>query len=119
MSDKPKVRKPRPVSAFQLFLDHEVALLKVQYPGIRVSEISNTAIEKWMSMEDKSVWEEKAAIAKEQYEKDLKLYYEANGREEQTLNDAFDEDEDDTSNTVKSEEEWEADLQFTNRMMNY
>ncbi|CAG5045136.1 unnamed protein product [Parnassius apollo] len=74
MTDKPK----RPMSAYMLWLNSAREQIKADNPGLRVTEIAKKGGEIWRSMTDKSVWEEKAAKAKEQYTKDLESYN-ANG----------------------------------------
>ncbi|KPI95661.1 PREDICTED: high mobility group protein D-like isoform X1 [Papilio xuthus] len=74
MTDKPK----RPMSAYMLWLNSAREQIKADNPGLRVTEIAKKGGEIWRSMEDKSVWEAKAAKAKEQYTKDLESYN-ANG----------------------------------------
>ncbi|CAG9786862.1 unnamed protein product [Diatraea saccharalis] len=74
MSDKPK----RPMSAYMLWLNSAREKIKADNPGLKVTEIAKKGGEIWRSMKDKSVWEEKAAEAKEQYTKDLESYN-ANG----------------------------------------
>lgn len=74
MTDKPK----RPMSAYMLWLNSAREKIKAENPGLKVTEIAKKGGELWKSMEDKSVWEEKAAKAKEQYAKDLESYN-ANG----------------------------------------
>ncbi|CAG5045151.1 unnamed protein product [Parnassius apollo] len=74
MTDKPK----RPMSAYMLWLNSAREQIKADNPGLRVTEIAKKGGEIWKSMTDKSVWEEKAAKAKEQYTKDLESYN-ANG----------------------------------------
>ncbi|CAK1580480.1 unnamed protein product [Parnassius mnemosyne] len=74
MTDKPK----RPMSAYMLWLNSAREQIKADNPGLKVTEIAKKGGEIWRSMTDKSVWEEKAAKAKEQYTKDLESYN-ANG----------------------------------------
>ncbi|KAJ0176497.1 hypothetical protein K1T71_007676 [Dendrolimus kikuchii] len=74
MTDKPK----RPMSAYMLWLNSAREKIKAENPGLKVTEIAKKGGEIWKSMEDKSVWEEKATKAKEQYAKDLESYN-ANG----------------------------------------
>ncbi|XP_050684917.1 high mobility group protein D-like isoform X2 [Leptidea sinapis] len=74
MSDKPK----RPMSAYMLWLNSAREQIKSEHPGLKVTEIAKKGGEMWRAMKDKSVWEEKAAQAKEQYTKDLESFN-ANG----------------------------------------
>ncbi|GBP33761.1 Mobility group protein 1A [Eumeta japonica] len=74
MTDKPK----RPMSAYMLWLNSAREQIKADNPGLKVTEIAKKGGEIWRAMKDKSVWEEKAAKAKEQYTKDLESYN-ANG----------------------------------------
>ncbi|XP_032517276.2 high mobility group protein D-like isoform X1 [Danaus plexippus] len=74
MTDKPK----RPMSAYMLWLNSAREQIKSENPGLKVTEIAKKGGEIWRSMKDKTVWEEKAAKAKEQYTKDLESYN-ANG----------------------------------------
>ncbi|XP_049873190.1 high mobility group protein D-like isoform X1 [Pectinophora gossypiella] len=74
MTDKPK----RPMSAYMLWLNSAREQIKADNPGLKVTEIAKKGGEIWRGMKDKSVWEEKAAKAKEQYTKDLESYN-ANG----------------------------------------
>lgn len=72
--EKPK----RPMSAYLLWLNSERAKIKADHPGLKVTEVAKKAGELWRSMDDKSTWEEKAAVAKEQYARDLENFN-ANG----------------------------------------
>ena len=74
MTDKPK----RPMSAYMLWLNSARESIKSENPGMKVTDIAKKGGEIWKSMKDKSEWEEKAALAKEQYAKDLESYN-ANG----------------------------------------
>uniref|UniRef100_A0A2A4JFK6 HMG box domain-containing protein n=1 Tax=Heliothis virescens TaxID=7102 RepID=A0A2A4JFK6_HELVI len=74
MMEKPK----RPMSAYLLWLNSERGKIKADHPGLKVTEVAKKAGEIWRSMDDKSTWEEKAAVAKEQYARDLECYN-ANG----------------------------------------
>lgn len=74
MSDKPK----RPMSAYMLWLNSAREQIKADHPGLKVTELGKKGGEIWRAMKDKSVWEEKAAMAKEQYTKDMETYN-ANG----------------------------------------
>ncbi|CAB3261650.1 unnamed protein product [Arctia plantaginis] len=74
MTDKPK----RPMSAYMLWLNSAREQIKSENPGMKVTDIAKKGGEIWKSMKDKSEWEEKAALAKEQYAKDLESYN-ANG----------------------------------------
>ncbi|KAI8436982.1 hypothetical protein MSG28_010387 [Choristoneura fumiferana] len=74
MTDKPK----RPMSAYMLWLNSARESIKSEHPGLKVTEIAKKGGEIWRGMKDKSVWEEKAAKAKEQYTKDLESFN-ANG----------------------------------------
>ncbi|XP_068625643.1 high mobility group protein D-like isoform X2 [Battus philenor] len=69
MTDKPK----RPMSAYMLWLNSAREQIKADNPGLKANEIAKKGGEIWRLMEDKSVWEEKAAKAKEEYIKDLEL----------------------------------------------
>lgn len=72
--EKPK----RPMSAYLLWLNSERGKIKADHPGLKVTEVAKKAGEIWRSMDDKTTWEEKAAVAKEQYARDLECFN-ANG----------------------------------------
>lgn len=67
------------MSAYMLWLNSAREQIKADNPGLKVTEIAKKGGELWRGMKDKSVWEEKAAKAKEQYTKDLETYNENGG----------------------------------------
>ncbi|XP_077299618.1 high mobility group protein D [Arctopsyche grandis] len=74
MTEKPK----RPMSAYMLWLNSAREQIKSENPGLKVTDIAKKGGEMWRAMKDKTVWEDKAAKAKEQYTKDLEAFN-ANG----------------------------------------
>ncbi|KAJ8721859.1 hypothetical protein PYW08_004261 [Mythimna loreyi] len=72
-SDKPR----RPMSAYMMWLHSTKEQYKADNPGLKTTDVARNMSAIWKTM-DKSEWEEKAAKAKEQYEKDMKLYEAAN-----------------------------------------
>lgn len=77
-SDKPR----RPLSAYKMWLYSAKDQFKAENAGLTLTEGANKMIAIWKSM-DKSEWMEKAAKAKEQYEKAMALYDAANGGAEE------------------------------------
>lgn len=61
-----------------LYLNSVREEIKQKYPGIKVTEVASKGGEMWRELKDKSEWEEKAAEAKEEYQKAMKEY-EASG----------------------------------------
>lgn len=72
--NKPK----RPTTAFMIWLNDTRESIKAANPGIKVTEIAKKGGEMWKELKDKSVWEGKAAKAKEKYTEAMKEY-EASG----------------------------------------
>lgn len=62
------------MSAYMLWVNSVREQIKAENPGMKITDIAKKGGEMWRSMKDKSEWEEKAAKAKEQYEKDLEAY---------------------------------------------
>ncbi|KAI0989986.1 hypothetical protein GJ496_001846 [Pomphorhynchus laevis] len=64
----------RPLSAYMLWLNENRSKLKEKYPGKSVTELTTAAGEEWRKLEDKSKWQESAAVALQQYkENKLKM----------------------------------------------
>ena len=63
----------RPMSAYMLWLNATREQIKAENPGMKDTDIAKKGGEIWKSI-DKSEWEEKAAKAKEQYEKELQRF---------------------------------------------
>ncbi|XP_022745500.1 high mobility group B protein 1-like isoform X2 [Durio zibethinus] len=99
-------RPKRPPSAFFVFLEEFRATFKREHPNVKaVSAVGKAAGEKWksMSVDEKAVYEAKAAKRKADYEKQMNLYNkkqessangEVNDEEDEEVNDEEDEDED-------------------------
>lgn len=64
----------RPQSAYMMWLNSAREQIKLDNPGMKVTDIAKKGGEIWKSMKDKTKWEEKAAKAKEQYDKDLESH---------------------------------------------
>ncbi|XP_022745501.1 high mobility group B protein 1-like isoform X3 [Durio zibethinus] len=70
-------RPKRPPSAFFVFLEEFRATFKREHPNVKaVSAVGKAAGEKWksMSVDEKAVYEAKAAKRKADYEKQMNLY---------------------------------------------
>nr|XP_019530206.2 high mobility group protein D [Aedes albopictus] len=65
MAEKPK----RPLSAYMLWLNSAREQIKMENPGIKVTEIAKRGGELWRAMKDKCEWENKAAKMKDEYNK--------------------------------------------------
>ncbi|GLV33629.1 Structure specific recognition protein [Carabus blaptoides fortunei] len=76
--EKDSNRPKRPGTAFMIWLNDTRENIKAANPGIKVTEIAKKGGEMWKELKDKSVWEGKAAKAKEEYNKAMKEY-EASG----------------------------------------
>jgi high mobility group protein B2 len=74
MAEKPK----RPLSAYMLWLNEARIGIKKENPDFKVTEIAKKGGELWRNMKDKTEWEAKAAVAKQNYIKALQEY-ERNG----------------------------------------
>jgi high mobility group protein B2 len=74
MAEKPK----RPLSAYMLWLNEARVGIKKENPDFKVTEIAKKGGELWRNMKDKTEWEAKAAVAKQNYIKALQEY-ERNG----------------------------------------
>jgi len=68
--NKPK----RPQSSYMLWLNDTRDQIKKDFPGISITELTKKAGEMWKKVDDRSVWEAKAAKAKEAYEVAMKEY---------------------------------------------
>lgn len=73
-TDKPK----RPLSAYMLWLNETRGSIKRENPDFKVTEVAKKGGELWRGLKDKSEWEAKAAVAKQNYIKALQEY-ERNG----------------------------------------
>ena len=62
-----------------LYLNSVREEIKTKNPGIKVTEIAQKGGEMWKEVKDKSKWEEKAAEAKEAYQKAMKEYQASGG----------------------------------------
>jgi high mobility group protein B2 len=67
--EKPK----RPLSSYMLWLNSVRKSIKEENPDFKVTDIAKKGGELWrgMAKEDKTEWEEKAGIAKQQYSEDM------------------------------------------------
>lgn len=74
MAEKPK----RPLSAYMIWLNSARAEIKKENPEFKVTEVAKKGGELWRGLKDKSEWEAKAAVAKQNYIK-LVAEYERNG----------------------------------------
>lgn len=74
MAEKPK----RPLSAYMLWLNETRVAIKKENPEYKVTEVAKRGGELWRGLKDKSEWEAKAAVAKQNYIKALQEY-ERNG----------------------------------------
>ncbi|EDW45331.1 high mobility group protein D [Drosophila sechellia] len=68
----------RPLSAYMLWLNSARESIKLENPGIKVTEVAKRGGKLWRAMKDKSEWEAKAAKAKDDYYRAVKEF-EANG----------------------------------------
>lgn len=73
-TDKPK----RPLSAYMLWLNEIRVDIKRENPDFKVTEVAKKGGELWRGLKDKTEWEAKAAVAKQNYIKALQEY-ERNG----------------------------------------
>lgn len=71
---KPK----RPLSAYMIWLNSARESIKKENPDYKVTEVAKRGGELWRGLKDKSEWEAKAAVAKQNYIK-LVAEYERNG----------------------------------------
>jgi len=78
--NKPK----RPQSSYMLWLSDTRDQIKKDFPGISITELTKKAGEMWKKVEDRSIWEAKAAKAKEAYEVAMKEYKATGGGAAQT-----------------------------------
>ena len=64
------------MSAYMMWLHGTKEQVKAENPGIKATEGAALMSTLWRTLDksEKSKWEEKAAKAKEQYEKDIELY---------------------------------------------
>lgn len=74
MGDRPK----RPLSSYMIFLSTQREQIKLDNPGIKITEIAKRGGELWRALEDKSKWHQEAAEAKDKYTMLIKEY-EING----------------------------------------
>jgi high mobility group protein B2 len=74
MAEKPK----RPLSAYMIWLNSARDSIKKENPDFKVTEVAKKGGELWRNMKDKSEWEAKAAVAKQNYIKAVQEY-ERNG----------------------------------------
>nr|CAG4642375.1 EOG090X02Z1 [Evadne anonyx] len=76
--DKDDNKPKRPQSSYFLWLNDTREQIKKEFPGISITDLTKKAGEMWKKVDDRSVWEAKAAKAKEAYEVAMKEY-KANG----------------------------------------
>lgn len=79
MADRPK----RPLSGYMIWLNENRDKIKKENPNFKVTEIAKKGGELWRNLKDKTEWEGKAALAKENYEKAMKEF-EKNGGSKET-----------------------------------
>ncbi|CAO1424893.1 unnamed protein product [Diamesa hyperborea] len=73
-TDKPK----RPLSAYMIWLNDARESIKKENPEFKVTDVAKKGGELWRNMNDKTMWEAKAVIAKQNYIKAV-AEYERNG----------------------------------------
>ncbi|XWS59952.1 hypothetical protein CRYUN_Cryun08bG0166400 [Craigia yunnanensis] len=98
-------RPKRPPSAFFVFLEEFRATFKREHPNVKaVSAVGKAAGEKWksMSVDEKSVYEAKAAKRKTDYEKQMNHY---NKKQESAANGEMNDEEDEVSGKEGSDHE--------------
>lgn len=61
------------MSAYMMWLNAERSNIKAQYSGLKITEIAKIGGEMWRAL-DKTPWEQKAAVAKEEYNRQLEAY---------------------------------------------
>lgn len=64
----------RPMSAYLLWFNASREEMKRDNPELSITDLSKKAGELWKELEDKTEWNEKAAVAKKQYEKAMEEY---------------------------------------------
>merc|ERR1712191_32171 len=69
----------RPQSSYMLWLNDTREEIKTEFPGIAITELTKKAGEMWKKVTDRSIWEAKAAKAKEAYEVAMKEYNASGG----------------------------------------
>lgn len=74
MAEKPK----RPLSAYMLWLNETRVAIKKENPEFKVTEVAKKGGELWRGLKDKSEWEAKAVVAKQNYIRAVQEY-ERNG----------------------------------------
>ncbi|GFN86488.1 fact complex subunit ssrp1 [Plakobranchus ocellatus] len=82
--NKPK----RPQSAYFIWLNEHREGMKEEFPGISVTDLSKKAGERWKEVTDKSEWEEKAKIAKEEYQVAMQEYNKNKGSDDEDMDDS-------------------------------
>lgn len=68
----------RPLTSYMLFLNDHREQIKQENVGIKITEIAKRGGELWRALEDKSMWNLKAAEAKDRYTLQMKEF-EVNG----------------------------------------
>jgi high mobility group protein B2 len=71
-------RPKRPLSAYMIWLNSARAAIKLENPDFKVTEVAKKGGELWRGLKDKTEWEAKAAVAKQNYIKAI-AEYERNG----------------------------------------
>ncbi|XP_046646508.1 FACT complex subunit Ssrp1-like isoform X2 [Daphnia pulicaria] len=77
--DKDANRPKRPQSSYMLWLNDSREQIKKDNPGISVTDLMKKGGEMWQKVEDRSIWEAKAKVAKEAYDKAMKEYTASGG----------------------------------------
>jgi len=77
--EKDENRPKRPQSSYMLWLNDTREEIKTEFPGIAITELTKKAGEMWKKVTDRSIWEAKAAKAKEAYEVAMKEYNASGG----------------------------------------
>ncbi|XP_026481775.1 LOW QUALITY PROTEIN: FACT complex subunit Ssrp1-like [Ctenocephalides felis] len=73
--NKPK----RPMTAFMLWMNENRDTIREKNPGLKITEIAKKGGEMWRELKDKSVWEDKAAKMKTDYNKAMSDYKASGG----------------------------------------
>lgn len=64
----------RPLTSYMLFLNDHREQIKQENVGIKITEIAKRGGELWRALEDKSMWNLKAAAAKDRYTIEMKEF---------------------------------------------
>lgn len=70
----------RPLTGYMIFLGENREQIKRDNPGISVMEVARRGSEIWHSLEDKTIWIQKANAAKERYFQLVKIYENNGGK---------------------------------------